>query len=110
MHYIKCLTEVQGDEIYFNSFVWESSYLLKESYRANLPQYAFGKSMWHLIPFSIYSMFLITASFKIYFKAPSNALVSSQVVFFFQITFFFFLLSQLFSLGKDPEGVSVDAV
>lgn len=30
--------------------------------------------------------------------------------FFFQITFFFFLLGQLFSLGKDPEGVSVDAV
>jgi len=54
VHYIKCLTEVQGDEICFNSFVWESRYLLKESYQANLPQYAFGKSMWYLIPFSIY--------------------------------------------------------
>lgn len=100
MHYIKCLTEVQGDEIYFNSFVWESSYLLKESYRANLPQYAFGKSMWHLIPFSIYSMFLITASFKIYFKAPSNALVSSRVVFFFPDHIFLLSARPAFQPGE----------
>lgn len=52
---------------------------LRKAIRANLPQYAFGKSMWHLIPFSLYSMFLITASFKTCSKAWSGQ--PSQCVF-----------------------------